>query len=282
MAHAPIDTSAGGADAERQASLRRSIRRAKLTTFFACAALTLAVCSFAVLQLNQVSVPDSQQRMLERGARHLVDVVLVDEPDVDEQYIHDLVKPMLMVMEHHRPGIPSHLRLLIMRDGFPSNMAADGVGLAAFAKEQDLFVFDSELVLQDRRREGLEDVQAYRAFLMGHEAYHRIQWLNGELENHVSTAEDRQAYAQDLIEMAAFEEGSKVAEALLPPGQSIKLSMQQGYFPGLALTPYSGLSTLDVGEVATVNIATDWTPKGTYRRLLRAIDFSFTSLAPPR
>lgn len=205
-----------------------------------------------------------------RGGRQQVDIVLVDQPEVDDAYLHDVVKPMLMVLALRLPGKAVHLRLIINRDGFPAGYAADGIGIAGYSKENDTFVIDAHLVATQQKPS--MDASTWRAFLMAHEAFHKVQHVRGDLEGHSSNAEDRAAYARDFYEWEAFREGTLVANALLPD------SRQFAYQPVLlplitapAPNPYAALARLKVEDVADVRVHRNWTPLGVYRRVAQVV-----------
>ncbi|MDQ0086541.1 hypothetical protein J2W35_006924 [Variovorax boronicumulans] len=215
--------------------------------------------------LNRVEAPTSLEASMPEGGRQQVDIVLVDQPDVDDDYVCDVVKPMLMVFALRLPGKAIHLRLIINREGFPVGYAADRIGIAGYAKENDTFVVDAHLVAT--RQGPPMDAPSWRAFLMAHEAFHKVQHLRGDLVGHSSTAEDREAYAHDIHEWEAFREGTLVANALLPAGR------QFAYEPKLlplitapTMNPYAELAVLKVADVADVRIHRTWTPLGIYRR----------------
>lgn len=83
--------------------------------------------------LSHVKLPPLADGVLE-GKRHLVDVALVDDPAIDDVYVLDVIKPMVMVLARHLPRAALHRRLIINRDGFLAGHAGSGQAYAGHVK----------------------------------------------------------------------------------------------------------------------------------------------------
>lgn len=242
-----------------QRSLHRT-RLAALVMLILTLAMTMAL---VIVWLSRPRLPDSVASRLPPGA-HQVDIVLLDAPAVDSQFIEDVVRPMLMVAERHLPGQPQHLRIVLSGEGFPMNVAADGVAAAAYLPDDDSFVVDVQHLMTWRPSRLAPG--PWIALATAHEAMHMVQARRGQLADHVSHFEDPQAYFNDPIEIEAYLEGLTVATALA--GRPVRWRFRDG--PAIEPTmpnPYWDALGAGLLDRADVRVSRQSTPLGVWRRL---------------
>lgn len=243
---------------------QRELRRARLAALSMLTLTLAAMLALVIVWLSRPRLPDSVASRLPPGAAHQVDIVLLDAPTVDSQFIEDAVRPMLMVAERHLPGQPQHLRIVLSGEGFPMNVAADGIAAAAYLPDDDSFVVDVQHLM--KLRPARMSTGPWIALATAHEAMHLVQARRGQLAHHVSHFDDPQAYFSDPIEIEAYQEGLTVATALA--GRPVRWTFRNGRAIEPAMpNPYWDTLGTDLLDRADVRVSRQSTPLGVWRWL---------------
>lgn len=196
---------------ERLLELERSTRFAqRFAVTMSMIALAL-VTGLGAWLLSRPDLPASETSRLRPRDASLVDVLLLDGVAMSPLEIQDMVRPILMVLSVRLPASPQHVRIVVSPVGFPVGFVGDGVGVAGYSKEADVFVVDLSLV---RGIKAFASEQGRWAFVMAHEATHLWQGVRGDLAGRPSNWDDHEAYRRDVLEREAFQEGLAVANAL--------------------------------------------------------------------
>jgi hypothetical protein len=228
---------------------------------FAITSFLAAIVSSVGLLLYMEKIPVSETSAFaaqNNGA--VVEFTMVDSPNLSNAEISIIAQSMATILANRQPEYAPHLRVVAYGAGTPIYAQLDG-GLAGYLGDMDIFIVDVTKARAAARRLKLTPAEGW-SFIMGHEASHLVQQLQGRA--HLASRGD--AYYNDPLEREAFQEGFDLVSAMR--AAILRLDINGNVLVTSPFNPYTAEQL--VNQNPKVKAHRSWTWRGQVVRAFRS------------